>query len=95
MADYVARSYALTMCRAWVFGKKIGGQRIHLCGREKYHKGKHECYCGHTWTPREGGKLCHTWRPGSLTALDTMQPGKGVTEATILELFGKRKLDVE
>lgn len=95
MATERFSTYGFEMCRAYIFGKKIGGQRIHLCGRARGHGGMHGCYCGHKWRHSKGSKLCHTWQAEAGRALTSpVAPSASVLESKVLELFGTRRIDL-
>lgn len=85
-----------SMCRGWYFGALKGRkQEVHVCGKEQGHRGHHQCFCGETFGRNKKQKLCSYWQQGKpFAGIDTAQPSGKVTDDQILELFGKRKMDL-
>lgn len=88
-----------TLCRAWLFGanrsSKSKKQSVHVCGREGQHTGLHQCYCGERWHRNKKQKLCGYWSPDKpFAGIPGAQPGGQVSDSEILELFGRRKMDL-
>lgn len=74
-----------------------GAQHIrHLCGRQKWHHGMHECFCGYRFA-RRSIELCQCWRANSTRKGETAVANRfRVSEEHELTLYGRgRLIDVD
>lgn len=83
-------------CKAEIRRKDEEKKTIrHLCGRQRSHEGRHECYCGATWQ-RQSEELCQSWRANTTARYDEAKPNKfRVTPEREINLYGERRIELD
>lgn len=77
--------------KQWVPPTKNTGKTVHVCAREKYHRGQCLCFCQQKRSSKEGLQVCDRWMVhGANLSPDQFK----ANEAAPLQI-GVRQIDLE